>query len=309
MDVTTLRTFVDVMRRGSFAAVARDRDVDPSSISRAIARLEDELGLRLFHRTTRRLSPTEAAVVYFDRVESLVEELERARLKAVDSGDRPTGTLRIAAPVSFAQLNLVPLLPELAERYPGLSFDLVLTDAALDLVEERIDVALRLGPLPESGLVAHRLSPLVARVCASPAYLARHGRPETPPDLERHDCLLLNMPEFTDRWRFRDRAGQQTDVRVRGRLRTSNAVALKQCALGGMGVILQARWIVGRELHRGSLIDLFPDHEVTAAAFASPAIWLLYPSRTYLPRKVRVFVDFVRRKFEAAPPWDASGSA
>ncbi len=204
MDLTTLLTFVEVMRRGSFAAVARDRNVDPSSVSRAVKGLEDELGLRLFNRTTRRLSPTEAGVVYFDRVEPLVEELERARLQAADVSERPKGTLRVAAPVSFALLNLVPLLPALVERYPELSFDLVLTDATLDLVEERIDVALLLGPLSDSGLVVRRLSPMIARACASPSYLERHGRPEKPGDLERHECLLLDVHGFTDRWRFRD---------------------------------------------------------------------------------------------------------
>jgi DNA-binding transcriptional LysR family regulator len=305
MDLATLRTFVEVMRRGSFAAVARDRNVDPSSVSRAIAGLERELGLRLFNRTTRRLSPTEAGTLYFGRVEPLVEELERARLQATDVSERPKGTLRIAAPVSFAQLNLVPLLPELTERYPELSFELMLVDAALDLVEERIDVALRLGPLSDSGLVARRLSPMVFRACASPAYLERRGHPEEPGDLERHDCLLLNVPGFTDLWRFWNREGHETVVQARGRVRTSNAVALKQCALSGMGVILQARWIVGRELREGTLVDLFTEHEATAATFESPAAWVLYPSRAYVPLKVRVFVDFLARKFEKTPPWDS----
>jgi DNA-binding transcriptional LysR family regulator len=309
MDVTTLAIFVDVMRRGSFAAVARDRNVDPTSISRAIAGLEHELGVRLFHRTTRRLAPTGAGATYFDRVEALVEELERARLTAIDSSERPQGTLRIAAPVSFAQLNLIPLLPELAGRYPDLTFELVLTDAALDLLEERIDVALRIGPVSTSGLVAQPLAPLIARVCASPAYLRRCGRPEQPADLVRHNCLLLNMPGFVDRWTFRDRDGNTSAVDVSGQLRTSNAVALKQCALDGMGIILQGRWIVGRELHEGTLIDLFPEYEVTAATFKDPAVWLLYPSRAYLPLKVRVFVQFLRRRFKVAPPWDTRSFA
>ena len=217
--------------------------------------------------------------------------------------------LRIAAPVSFAELNLVPLLPALARRYPDLSFDLVLTDAALDLVEERIDVALRLGPVAPTGLVALRLAPLVSRVCASPAYLERHGRPAAPGELERHSCLLLHMPGFDDRWRFRDREGQVTSVRVRGRLRTSNAIALKQCALAGMGIILQGRWIVGRELRDGTLVDLFPDHEATAASFESPAMWLLYPSRAYLPLKVRVFVRALRAAFAGTPPWDTPAAS
>ena len=304
MEIAALRTFVEVMRRGSFASVARDHGVDPSSISRAIATLEDELGLRLFQRTTRRLSATEAGLVYFDRVEPIIAELERARLRAVDVSEAPRGTLRIAAPVSFAQLNIVPLLPELAARYPDLSFDLRLTDAALDLVEEHIDVAIRMGPLRESGLVATRLSPMVSKICASPLYIETHGRPQTPQDLEKHKCLLLAMPGFSARWRLRDREGNVTEVPIQGPLRTSNAIALKQCALAGMGIILQARWIIGREIGDGSLVDLFPAHEVTAADFEAPAVWLLYPSRAYLPLKVRVFVDFLKEKFQSAPPWD-----
>ncbi len=308
MEVTTLRIFVEVMQRGSFAAVARDRNVDPSSVSRAIAGLENELGLRLFHRTTRRLSPTEAGLVYFDRVEPLVDELERARLQAVDMSQRPTGTLRLAAPVSFAQLNLVPLLPEFARLYPELSLDLALTDAVLDLLEERIDVALRLGPLADSRLISRKLASMEPKICASPDYLERNGRPRKPSDLANHDCLLLDMPGFSDRWRFRDHRGETAEVRVPSRLRTSNAVALKQCALGGMGIILQGRWIVGQELNDGRLVDLFPDHQVTAASFEAPAIWLLYPSGSYLPLKVRVFIEFLQRKFEDGSPWDIGGN-
>ncbi|MEM8931962.1 MAG: LysR family transcriptional regulator [Acidobacteriota bacterium] len=304
MDVRALRTFIEVVRRGSFASVARDRDLDPSSISRSIAGLERELGLRLFHRTTRRLVPTEAGSLYFDRVEPLVDELERAHLQAIDVSARPAGTLRLAAPVSFAQLNIVPLLTELGERYPDLDFDLILSDAALDLLEHRIDVAVRLGPLADSGLIARRLATMVARVCASPSYLDRHGRPATPAALADHAGLHLDMPGFTERWRFQDAEGRETSVHVPARLRTSNAVALKQAALDGLGVILQARWIVGRELHDGDLIDLFPEHRVTAASFDAPAVWLLYPTRAYVPLKVRVFVDFLLGRFADAPPWD-----
>src|SRR5882724_3551999 len=139
MEIETSRTFVEVMRRGSFATVARDRNLDPSSVSRTIAALKQQLGTRLFNRTTRHLSPTEAAVAYFDRVEPMIDELERAALVASDSGDEPRGTLRITAPVTFAQVNLVPLLPEFARRYPGLSFELLLTHEFLDLVEQRVD--------------------------------------------------------------------------------------------------------------------------------------------------------------------------
>ncbi|WP_425146062.1 LysR family transcriptional regulator [Deinococcus sp.] len=305
MDVSALTLFVEVMRRGSFAAAARARNLDPSSVSRTVAALETELGLRLFQRSTRRLAPTEAGQLYFDRVEPLLAELDGARLQAADLETRPQGTLRIAAPVSFAQLNLVPLLPELARLYPDLAFDLMLTDAAPDLLGERLDVALRLTTGAGAGDSSLLLTPLVGRVCASPGYLARHGRPATPADLSAHTCLLLNMPGFSDTWRFEAVDGTRSKVQVSGRLQTSNAVALKECALSGLGIILQGRWIVGRELRRGDLIDLFPEHRVTSASFDAVGIWVMYPNRAYLPLKVRVFVEFLQGKFAAGAPWDS----
>lgn len=307
MDTAVLEIFVEAVRRGSFAAVARDRGVDPSSISRAIATLESDLGVRLLQRSTRRLAPTEAGMIYFERVESIVDELARARSLAADAGERPTGRLRIAAPVSFAQLNIVDLLPEFAAAYPELSLDLLLTDATVDLVTERVDVALRMGPLADSSLVAHRLAPLVMRACASPAYLARRGRPAGPAELAGHDCLVLAMPGFGSRWRFRATDGSVEEVSVAARVTTSNGVALKRFALAGMGVSLQSRWTGGRELRTGELVDLFPDFEATASSFDN-AMWVIYPSRAYLPLKVRAFVDFLKDKFRNGPPWDTESA-
>ncbi|MEM1180328.1 MAG: LysR family transcriptional regulator, partial [Acidobacteriota bacterium] len=234
MDLTTLSIFIEVFRRGSFAAVAQARGVAPSSVSRAVSGLERELGIKLFHRTTRRLAPTEAGAQFLDRVESLVDELEGARLWIQDVRDDVQGELRILAPVSFALQNVVPLLPEFAALYPKLRFDLRLTDALLDLVDERIDVAIRLGPLQDSRLISRRLAPMRSVIAASPAYLDAHGRPESPADLVDHECLLLDMPGFSPRWRLRSADGE-LEVPVSGRLRTSNAIALKNCALAGMG--------------------------------------------------------------------------
>lgn len=309
MDTNALAIFVDVARKRSFAAVARDRDVDPATISRAVGSLEQELGLRLFHRTTRTLALTEAGVVYFERVEPLVSELTKAQLAAVDVHEQPRGVLRIACPVSFAELNVTPLLPEFAQRYPELTFELVLTDAIVDLISEHLDVAIRIGPLHDSTLIAHKLSPMIARVCATPDYIRRHGKPQTPRDLATHRCLVLAMPGFTrNSWKFTDSEGRTSDIIVNEALRTSNAVALKQCALAGMGITLQARWMVGKELREGTLIDLFPEYAVTAA-FDDAAAWLLYPSRRYVPHKVQVFVEFIRGKFKHGPPWDQAVDA
>lgn len=304
MNTESLSIFVECVNRGNFAAVARDRNVDPATISRTIAALESELNLRLFQRDTRKISLTEAGKIYFERVEPLVEELNKARLLAADVNERPQGVLRICSPVSFAEHNITPLLPEFARLYPELRYELLWTDALLDLIAENIDVAIRVGPMPDSTLIAHKLCPMVAGVCAAPEYLEKHGRPREPQDLEQHRCLLLALPGFArNNWKFTDRSGRQQEVSINEFMRTSNAMALKQCALAGMGIILQGRWIIGRELRAGTLVDLFPDYEVTAA-LDDAAAWALYPSRNYVPQKVRVFIDFLKQKFRNGSPWE-----
>ncbi|MEM1449431.1 MAG: LysR family transcriptional regulator [Planctomycetota bacterium] len=296
MEIRHLRLFLDVFRRGSFAAVARDHGVDPSSVSRTIASLEDDLGFGLFDRTTRKIAPTEAGEVYYARIAPLIDDLERASELAGGSAKNPRGTLRILAPVSFSLLNVVPVLPRFLEAYPGIRVDLQLSDALLDLVENRIDVAIRLGPLQDSSYIGQELASMRPRVCASPGFVERHGAPKRPADLAKLPCLLLDMPGFGSRWRYRDARGRESHVDVEGRLKTSNAVALKQLALSGLGAILQAEWIVGRELADGTLVDLFPDHEFTASDFDN-AIWTLRPARSHEPAKVRAFLDFLRSAF------------
>ncbi|MEZ4401570.1 MAG: LysR family transcriptional regulator [Kofleriaceae bacterium] len=301
MDLATLDTFVEVMQRGSFAAVARARNVDPSSVSRAIAALEAHLAVRLFHRTTRHLAPTEAALAYLERIAPLLDQLAGAAQVAADHGDTPRGVLRITAAVSFAQVNLIPLLPAFTRRYPDVGFELLLDDARLDLVDARIDLAIRLGRLAESSLVAHRLCPMTYVVAGSPDYLRRRGRPRTPADLARHACLRYPVAGHGPRWRFRTDLGQVSDVPIRGPVTVANGVALRQCAVAGMGIVVLPRWTVADELRRGALVELFADHQVTPSEF-DLAAWLLYPSRSYLPLKVRRFSEFLLETFRHGAP-------
>jgi len=294
MDISVLELFVAVVRQGSFAAVARDRNVDPSSVSRAIASLETELGLRLFQRTTRKLSPTEAGVTYFQRMEPLVEEIQLATAVVKDvSGQlsgQPKGTLRVTASVAFGLRCIVPLLPEFERAYPELTVDLLLTDTVVDLLAERIDVAVRLGILPDSTLIAQRLMPVRYRVCASPDYLARSGQPNSPGEIEHHSCLLFPLPGFRSRWIFRDPGGDVSEVVVKGRVVISNAIALQECAIASMGLALLPHWLVDEDIAAGRLVNVFPAYAVTATDF-NTAAWLVYPSRAYVPLKVKVFSE------------------
>lgn len=291
MELQTLQLLTEVVRRGSFAAVARDRNIAPSSVSRAIAGLEDELGARLLSRSTRRLELTEAGARYIERLGPLLDELDQANLMVRDAAERPAGLLRISAPVTFGQLVLVDLLPALAERHPDLDFELRLESALVDLVGERIDVAVRLGRMAESSLVARRLCAMRYAVCASPAYLERAGTPRAPADLAAHQCLRFPVPGQPARWRFRDRNdGAIAEVAVSGRVIATNGIALRALAAAGMGVVMLPRWNVAGELRSGRLVELLGGFEGTTSEF-DLAAWAVYPSRAYLPLKVRAFVD------------------
>jgi DNA-binding transcriptional LysR family regulator len=300
MDIETLRTFVQVARRGSFAVVARDRGTDPSSVSRTIAALEDELRVRLLQRSTRRMTLTEAGAKYLVRVEPMLEELDQARDEVLAVSARPIGTIRLTASVAFGQKCVAPLLPKLRAAFPDLGVDLILTDINVDPVSEGIDLAIRLGPSRDSELIGVKLIDTRYRVCVSPAYLEicrqQKRSLKTALDLAAHECLLLNLPDYRSRWLFRDAGGTITPVAVDGDLLISSPLVLLTCALEGMGPALLADWLAKEALAGGGLIDPFPDYSVAATNFETAA-WLLYPSRTYLPTKVRIVIDFLRKEF------------
>lgn len=293
MDLESCRIVLDVARRGSFAAVARDRDTDPSTISRAVASLERELGLRLFQRSTRRLALTEAGAHFAGRVEPLLDELSRVGEEARASTAAPTGTLRLTTSVAFGQVRLVKLLPALRRTYPTLRLELLLTDANLDLVAERIDLAIRLAPRVEQDYVAARLLRTRYRVVVSPGYLPNAPPLRSPVDLARHRCLLSALPDYRSRWRFLGADAVVAEVAVDGDIVTTNALALRECVLAGLGPALLADWLVGDDLAAGRLIDPFPEHRATATDFDT-GVWLVYPSRAWVPAKVRAAIGVIR---------------
>ncbi len=296
MNLENLRLFADVMLQLNFARVAEQRGVAPSSVSRAIKSLEADIGVRLFQRSTRKLVPTEAAITYFSRVKPALDEIETARQIAVDADAEPRGTLRITAPAVFANRAIVPLLPEFAAEYPRLSLELLISDTYADLVEERIDLAIRLGSLEDSSFIARRLQPLRFYICASPAYLDRHGRPELPGDIAAHQCLQFPRSGYALDWLLRDDHGEITRVPISGNYLITNSDSIRQCALAGLGLALLPDWLVDDAIASGELVRLYPAYDVTATDYDG-AVWLLYPSRQYLPLRARVFIDFLAAQF------------
>ncbi len=292
MDMRDLELALLVQAQGSIAGAARVLDLDPSSVSRSLSALEAELGVRLFHRTTRKLSTTEEGAAYLQRVAPLVEEMRAAAQAASGARQAPSGTLRMTASVAFACQMLVTVLPAFSERYPEISVELISSDANLDLVEQGIDLAVRLAPAPKGDLVSSKLMDTRYHLVASPAYLARVGGVKTPEGLRDHNCLRYALPGFGDVWRFRSDA-EPFEVRVTGRHKFSNALALLEAAREGLGVALLADWLVAEDLAAGRLVELCPRYQGTVSDFETAA-WVLYPNRRYLPRKTRVMIDFLR---------------
>lgn len=295
MNLNNVRLFVDVMQCGSFAAAARRHNIDPSSVSRSISNLESDLGFRLFQRSTRKIAPTEAGSVYYDEIEKLVDAFDQAGEQAMDLVSEPIGVLRVTACTSFGQRVLAPILPKLMREYPELTIDLVLADHQVNIIDEKIDLAIRFGEKPIGDFIATELTPRKFTVCASPHYLEKHGVSNDPKCLERHDCLLFPMHGYNAGWKFRTNGKPEFVVPVAGHLYVSHGMTMTACAVSGLGPSLLPDWLCRQELDAGTLVDLFPNYECTPSEFETSA-WLIYPGREYIPAKLRVFIDFLKEE-------------
>ena len=293
MDIEALKIVTLVAQQGSFAAAARVLTVDPSSVSRTVAAVEADLGLRLFQRSTRSLSVTEEGEAYLARLVPLLEELGHAQDEAREVSRHPAGTVRLTTSVAFAHICVVPHLSAFAAQYPDVSLEILPSDANLDLAANSIDLAIRLAPEPAGDLISTKLIDTRYRVVASPGYLAGSPPLSVPTDLQNHNCLRFALPEFRTRWRFRSAGEAPIEVPVSGKVIIANAFSLRRAALDSVGPVLLADWLVRDDLADGALVDVFPDLDCTATEFDTAA-WILYPSRSYLPRKVRVTIDFLR---------------
>ena len=292
-----ITVFAKIVGTGSLSAAARDLGISPAVVSRRLAALEARLGVRLVNRTTRSLHLTDEGAAYYETCSRVISDIEEADAAVSAGRADPRGTLRVALPASFGNQHVAPLVPRFAERYPDVQLALSLSDRTVNVVEEGFDLAIRIADLADSSLAARKLAPNRRVVCASPAYLRRHGAPRTPEDLTKHNCLAT---DFAMNWDYRDPDGKPGSVRVAGRYACDNWEVLREWALAGLGVALKSTWDVRRHLEEGRLVSLLPGY-----TFATDvAIYAVYPHRRHLPAKTRAFIEFLAESFGPEPYWD-----
>jgi len=301
-----MATFVKVVGAGSLSGAARDLGLSPAMVSRTLASLEARLGVRLLHRTTRRIHLTDEGAAYHDACVRILGEVDEADAAASAGRGLPQGTLKVALPASFGHRQIAPLVPRFAELYPKVRLALHLSDRAVNLVEEGYDLAVRIAELEDSSLAARKLAPNRRVICASPAYLERHGTPRMPEDLTRHNCLVANWEQgFTATWDYKDPQGRPGEVRVAGYYACDNWEVLREWAVAGLGIALKSTWDVYDHLEDGSLVALCPGYTFDTDV----AIYAVYPHRRYLAAKTRAFIDFLAEAFGPEPSWDLPLSA
>jgi DNA-binding transcriptional LysR family regulator len=295
-----LQTFLDVAKSESLSAVAREEGVTPAMVGRRIDQLEQELGVKLFKRSTRKITLTSEGSAFFEDVRNILNEL-RAAEEALSMGAKnATGRLVVSAPTAFGRKHIAPHLPAFIDAHPNLTVTLHLSERIVDLKNERVDLAIRIADLKNADLIASRLARNHRVVVASPDYIARHGKPAGLDDLGRHNCLVTATDEgLLDSWTFSDPVGKSVVVRVQGNLHCNDGEVLTRWALAGQGLAWRSAWEVSEEIEKGRLVELLPK-------FAAPGndIHAVYPDRKYLPAKVRVFIDFMKTAFGDPPYWE-----
>lgn len=285
--LAAMETFVSVLESGSFSAAARRLNLGQPAVSKTIAQLEDRLGVRLLLRSTRGLTPTEAGTAYYERAKRAIEEAHEADLAARGAGSGLHGTLRICAAVTFARLHVLPYLGAFLDAHPELNIDIVLDDRTVNLVEEGIDVALRMGALADSNLIARKIGECQRLVLATPAYVLAHGKPCNPTDLAQHQAVVFAQAGGGEHWAFKQGSTVQS-VTVSGRVRVSAAEGVRAAVLGSLGVALTSQWMFAEELAKGEVVPLLEDWQLPPLD-----LWAVFPTGRLASAKARAFVDFV----------------
>jgi DNA-binding transcriptional LysR family regulator len=300
----SLRVFIQVAQEGSFTAVAKRQDVAVSSISRKIEALESDLGVKLLSRRSRSVALTDAGAEFLPRARSLVADMDEARHALADLNADPSGVLSITAPAAFGRRHIVPALPAFLAKYPRIDLEMHVSDQQVDLVTRRVDVAIRIGVLPDSDLVATRLAPIKRLACASPDYLAQHGRPTRPEDLLRHNCLTYaSTPLPAGWWRFPG-FNRNAPLVVRGTLKTDDTETLLEAAVAGIGIVHLASWLVYDKIVAGQLVSLFSAPPAPQGPSESALHAVRMPGRSHTT-KAQLFIAHLKAHIGNTPYWDS----
>lgn len=293
-----IEAFAAVAEHGGFVAAARVLGRDASVISRRLDALEERLGVRLLSRTTRRVAVTEIGASYLRRVQAILSEMSAADLEASEGSAQPRGLLRLSMPATFARLWVAPWLPDFLGQHPQLRIELHHGDRFVDLVSEGFDAAIRLGVLQDSSLIVRRLATYETILCASPAYIAAHGTPAQPLDLQQHACIGLALPQVWPDWRLR-RGDETAMVRVSGPIVSDEGGSMTVAGVHGAGIMVASEWSIGQDLASGRLVRVLPEwcYDRTSA------VHVVMPQGRFVPAKTRAFVDRLVREFTPAPPW------
>jgi DNA-binding transcriptional LysR family regulator len=302
MDLNEIVVFARVVETGGFTAAAQSLGLPKSTVSRKIAQLEERLGARLLQRTTRKLSLTEIGKAYHERCARIVADIAAAEQLVADMEGSPRGLLRITAPIDFGGLYLGRLVAEFLAEQPAIQIELVLSDRVFDLVDERLDLAIRFGPLPDSSLVARRLGSVTSVVCAAPSYLERRGTPTVPADLHQHEIVAFVPVTRFRTWNLRGANDDAVELTLPPRLIVNSLFAVRESVRSGAGVSMLPDFTIGDDLQRGDLVRLLPE-------WSGPPgeISVVYPSTRNLSPKLRTFLDFLTARLTPAPWSVASG--
>jgi len=293
-----MNAFVKVVAAGSYAEAARRLGLTRSAVSKAVMELEQILGARLLDRTTRRVTPTEAGLAYYERCVSILAEVEETEIQITRLHDEPKGVLKINAPMTFGTLYLADAVAEFMARYDDLKIEMLLNDRFIDPLEEGVDVTVRIGVLADSSLIARRLAPARRVLVAASAYLERHGTPQTPGDLSAHRCLSYGQLAAVHRWQLVAN-GQVINVPVTSSLCSNNGEVLRAAAMAGNGIANLPTFMVGPDIAAGRLLPV-----LAATPPTELGIYALYAPNRYLATKSRLFIDFLAQRFGEAPAWD-----
>ncbi|MGC9271872.1 LysR substrate-binding domain-containing protein [Acidiphilium sp.] len=293
-QLSLLNTFVRVAERGSFSAVAREFETSQPVISRQIAALEDQLGVRLIQRTTRRLSLTEDGQIYLDHARAVVEAMDAAQASVGVAQKTPTGQVRLGVPTSVG-LYLATRLPEFFARYPEMTIDMKMRDGSFDLVEEGLDLVIAITPASQASLITRTIGSATSVLVAAPSYLAAHGTPTTPRDLPAHECIVYTRPGIDRDWRFVGTEYDET-ITVQGRFHVDSSEAARRAARAGLGIAMLPRLTTIDDVNAGRLVTLLDGFCPMKAS-----VYAIMPTRRYIPSRTRAVLDFMIAEFETTP--------